>query len=305
MKGRKIIVVVFWILSSMIQGTDAIGQSIQSIGNITSVQRQVEVTHPGKEDVLTVRLGDSVLFKDFYETKTQARLKLLFDDDSILSLGENTRLQITENIYDPAQNRRSTVVSMVKGSVRALVGRLFGGAGSKFEIHTPTAVAAARGTYFIVWIIEEGSHVLTRVVNIGDSGIVAVSNINPTIEGSVNLGPNEHTTVEMGMLPTPAANIEPRSLGSLLVSTEVKDQTIEEIPKGKDAPGADVSTEVVTPISSVQAVTGGSTKNGGSTSTNSSIEQSGGVTEITYPAVPPIQQQPNPTTHLIINIPIP
>lgn len=107
------------------------------------------------------------------------------------------------------------------------------------------------------------------------------------------------------MLPTPAANIEPRSLGSLLVSTEVKDQTIEEIPKGKDAPGADVSTEVVTPISSVQAVTGGLTKSSASTSTNSSIEQSGGVTEITYPLVPPILQQPNPKTHLIIMIPIP
>lgn len=305
MKGQKTIVVVFWILNSMVQGTDAIGQSLQSIGNVTSVQRQVEVTHLGKEDVLIVRLGDSVLFKNVYETKSQARLKLLFDDESILSLGEDTKLQITENIYDPAQNRRSTVVSVVKGSVRALVGRVFGGAGSKFEIHTPTAVAAARGTYFIVWITTVGSHVLTRVVNIGDSGIVAVSNVNPTIEGSVNLGPNQHTIVEMGMLPSPAANIEPRLLGSLLVSTEVKDQTIEEIPKGKDAPGADVSTEVVTPISSVQVVTGESTKSGESPTTNSSIEQSGGATEITYSAVPPIQQQPNPRTHLIINIPIP
>src|SRR5438876_11223448 len=46
---------------------------------------------------------------------------------------------------------------MIQGKARALVGKLFAGLGSKFEVHTPTAVAAARGTYFVVWIEEKAS----------------------------------------------------------------------------------------------------------------------------------------------------
>src|SRR5207245_1988667 len=54
-------------------------------------------------------------------------------------------------------NQRSSVLRMIQGKARALVGKLFAGLGSKFEVHTPTAVAAARGTYFVVWIEEKAS----------------------------------------------------------------------------------------------------------------------------------------------------
>jgi len=135
--------------------TTTYAQQAEAIGNVAAVQRQVEVMHPGGTTVSLVKLGASVLFKDTYETKSQSKLKLLFRDDSVLSLGENTRLQIAENIFNPDQSQRSTVINMMNGSVRALVGKFFGGPGSKFEIHTPTAAAAARGTYFIVWTVRQ------------------------------------------------------------------------------------------------------------------------------------------------------
>jgi len=287
MRNRQIFVTATLLFSALLmQTTGAIAQSSQSIGSVTAVQRQVDVIHPDQSSVAMVKLGESVLFKDTYETKSQSRLKLLFEDDSILSLGENTRLEIAENIYDPAQNRRSTVVKMVNGSVRALVGKIFGGSGSKFEIHTPTAAAAARGTYFIVWTSKEGELDPTGVVNIGESGRVAVSNVDPAVEGSVELDRNQYTLVEEGKPPIPAATISPGLLRGLLASTEARDQTISEVPKGTEAPGSDVSNVVVPPFPSEQPT--------------------GGETVVGAPTVPPIQQQPmTDKTPVSVNVQFP
>jgi outer membrane protein OmpA-like peptidoglycan-associated protein len=158
MRSQRVFVTVsLGALAVLVGVASTHAQQVDSIGNITAVQPRVEVMHPGASAVAEVKMGAPVLFKDTYETMSQAKLKLLFHDDSILSLGEKTRLQITENVYNPLQGQRRTVINVVNGTVRALVGKVFGGPGSKFEIHTPTAVAAARGTYFIVWTLKQKS----------------------------------------------------------------------------------------------------------------------------------------------------
>lgn len=273
---------------------EAVGEEIPMIGSVTAIQREANVTHPGELQVEMVKLGESVLFQDLYETKEKAKLKLLFHDDSILSLGENTRLQITENIYDPGQGRRSTVVDMLSGSVRALVGKIFGGPGSRFEIHTSSAVAAARGTYFIVWTFERGGADPTGVVNIGDSGKVEVKNADSQVVGSVILGRNEFTVVDSGLPPSLPVVIDTAMLNSLLLSTEVKDQAVGEIPKGMDAPGSDVSAEspVPVPLTPVKAARGGAA--GGDD--RSRLLEEGDTIDREYPVVPPILQEPSMNT---------
>jgi len=285
MKIKMILFVLSGVMAFMALFFGTKTQASEMIGNITAVQREVNVIRPGKLDVELVTLGGSVLFKDFYETKQEAKLKLLFDDDSILTLGENTQLEITENIYDPKENRRSTVFSMVNGSVRALVGKIFGGPGSKFEIHTPTAAAAARGTYFIVWKPEKGKGP-TGVVNIGEKGLVEVNNIEPTVEGSVMLQKNQYTMVEEGQAPTPAARIDLKLLGSLLLKTEVKDKVVKEVPKGMEAPGSDVSMETLSPIpGQIPGIEQASLE--GEVFTETTITDGG-----EFPTIPPLPQQP-------------
>ena len=100
---------------------------------------------------------------------------------------------------------------MVKGTVRAPDWKnLWRPRLLRFEIHTPTAAAAARGTYFIVWTTNAGGQDPTGVVNIGETGKVAVSNIDPAIGGSVELGHNQYTLVDEGKPPTPPSGTQPR-----------------------------------------------------------------------------------------------
>ena len=289
MNTRRCIVITLGVLIVLTWGTSSHGQSTKPIGHVTAVQREVVVTHPGQLDVVVVNLAGSVLFKDTYETKAKARLKLLFEDDSLLSLGEKTALQITENIFDPTQDRRSTIIDLLNGTVRVLVGKIFTGGDSRFEIHTPTAVAAARGTYFIVWSVTEGGDDPTGIVNIGESGVVEVSNIDPAIEGSVELRQkNRYTIVEQGKLPTPPAMIEPGLLGRLLTSTEVKDQTSDDVPIGLEAPGSDVSAEEVTPLAPQQVTSG--------------VEIATDSPEAIFSTMPDFPQQPPLTTPVDVTI---
>jgi hypothetical protein len=239
-------------------------------------------------DVARVSLGGSVFFQDLYQTKDDSRLKLLFQDDSILTLGERTSLKITDNIYNPAKNQRSTVVDMAQGSVRALVGKVFGGAGSKFEIRSPTAVAAASGTYFIVWTTGEGKDLLTFVLNIGESGRVSVRNIDLRIAGSVELGQNDYTMIEKGKSPTAVSKADYLLFRRLSRATEIKDQVVRDIPDVAQLPGFDVAREPVTLHVLTQAAKRARGKPAGATN-----QETGSSLEGTLLVIPPILQQPN------------
>ena len=133
------------------------GLTQQAIGFYLTVIGKPTVVHVGQPAAMPVKLRESVYFKDVIETQADSRAKALFDDDSILTVGESSRVEVSEYIYDSANDQRSTVLRLVQGKARALVGKLFAGLGSRFEVHTPTAVAAARGTYFVVWIEEKAS----------------------------------------------------------------------------------------------------------------------------------------------------
>ena len=176
--------------------------SKDAIGFFAAVAGQVQTTHVGRPAAIPAKLREAVFFKDLIETQATSRAKAMFQDDSILTVGENSRVEISEHVYDPANNQRSTVLKLTQGKARALVGKLFAAAGSKFEIHTPTAVVAARGTYFVVWI-EEGTKT-------GDAGT-----IRPVLFGGQDLAQ------DVGLPPgtTGVANISNRGVtGANIVS---------------------------------------------------------------------------------------
>ena len=126
----------------------------KSIGNIVTMQGTVAVTHSGTSQSVPANLRDKVFFRDYIETGMNSRTKALLIDDSIITLGDNSSIEITEHVFNPDTNSRSAIINLLAGKIRVLVGKTFKGIGSKFEVHTETASVAARGTYFLVWIEE-------------------------------------------------------------------------------------------------------------------------------------------------------
>ena len=209
--GMAMVIVTLCVSTSLVWAQSG---SDEGVGVFTAVRGAVTVTHPGVVRAQPVKLYDKVLWKDVIETRKESRTRAFFEDDSVLTVGENSRVEVTEYIYDPDRNMRQTVVKLFQGKLRALVGKVFTGSGSKFEIHTPTAVAAARGTYFVVWT-EDG---MTGIVNIGQSGRVDFTSAGHT----VTVAPGEYSVAAPGKPPTPPAvyNADPKVGAGPVVKAE-------------------------------------------------------------------------------------
>jgi hypothetical protein len=197
------------------------------VGSFTSLTGQVFAVHEGRPGRTAIRLNDPVHFHEVIQTLSQSRARAWLRDDSVLTVGEHSRIRVDEHLVDPSRDVRQVVVALAQGRVRAFVGKVFAGAGSKFEVHTPTAVTAARGTDFVVWLeepdeaasAEEADTELgpsrpisgrpvqwlpaTGLANIGHHGDVTFR----TEEGMVLVRPGQFSIAHPGLPPSSPAPI--------------------------------------------------------------------------------------------------
>ncbi len=125
--------------------------------------------------------------KDVITTGINSRAKLTFSDRSMLNLGELSVLEVKEYHYNALRKRSKSIYELVKGTLKTVVGR------SDLKIHTPTAICAARGTEFIIWIEKDGGTTLTGIIMI--EGETTIRNINNHIKEAVTVRAGEMTRV--------------------------------------------------------------------------------------------------------------
>jgi len=94
-------------------------------------------------------IWQSKMLKDGDKARTlnDSRANIRLADNSVITIGENTTVQMTDFKLTPQS--RIAKLNLLAGKLRIKVGKFFGKE-SKFEVTTPTAVLAARGTDFYV-----------------------------------------------------------------------------------------------------------------------------------------------------------
>ena len=72
----------------------------------------------GKADVvnrnLELKIKESIYFGDVIKTGPKTNMQILFDDQTVFTIGENTEIVINEFIYDPNQNNELNKISVSK-----------------------------------------------------------------------------------------------------------------------------------------------------------------------------------------------
>jgi len=112
-------------------------------GQVLAVKKDVYRIRGSAQDNAKPKMD--IAMKDAVATDKDSRTKLFFNDDSILNLGELSRVEVEEYLYSPEKQRSKSVYRLIDGSIKVIVGR------SDLEVHTASAVAAARGTKFIMF----------------------------------------------------------------------------------------------------------------------------------------------------------
>ena len=167
---------------------DAIGKFTELRGDVTLKRAQQSIKPKVDENVQT---------KDLVATGAKSRAKLLLADESMLSVGQNSNLEITEFLLD--RGKRSSVLSLTAGTAYTKVEK-FLSPDTKFEVRTPTAVAGVRGTEWITVVESNPGTTFYALAN-------AISVLNPQFPAQVVvLQPGQFTVVALGAAPTaPAA----------------------------------------------------------------------------------------------------
>ena len=121
---------------AMAQGTAPIvGAASHVIGAVTAI-------HPGGE-TQTVTLNDKIVQDETLETRADAGVHMLFLDDTVLRMGENSKLTIDTFVYDPATREGINALEFNIGAFRFITGKM---AKEEISIKLPTGILGVRGT---------------------------------------------------------------------------------------------------------------------------------------------------------------
>lgn len=69
----------------------------------------------GSDKEIKVTGVEGVYFQDVNKTEENGKVQLRFDDDSVLTIGEDARIEIGKMIYDPVKNTRDVLVKQLVG----------------------------------------------------------------------------------------------------------------------------------------------------------------------------------------------
>jgi FecR-like protein len=143
-RWARILKICILALISVLWVGSAYAQKPEPIGIVTAVKGQVTVVSAGVSE--SVGQGARVFLGDRFQTGDNSGVKILFNDDTLISLGANTTYEITEFVYNPT--KRKSISNILTGKIKAIIQKFEGE--SNVEFTTPNAVAGIKGTILYV-----------------------------------------------------------------------------------------------------------------------------------------------------------
>ena len=141
MYSKKIIILLILILLPNL----AIANTSKFIGVVGAAIG--EIKNQNDESLVD---GSKIFFGDTIISKEKSNAQILFLDQTVLTLGEDTELTIDEFIYDPKSHEGSFVSNVKSGTVKFITGQISKQNPENLEVKVPSGVLGARGTEFIV-----------------------------------------------------------------------------------------------------------------------------------------------------------
>lgn len=196
------------VVFSLVVGSAApVAAQAPAAGQVTAQIPQASIDRPAGRQ--TAAPGTAVFWNDVVVTEPAGRVRITLGDGSILNIGSNSSLTVTQH---NAQTRE-TDLTLTYGRVRARVSKLQGG--QKFEMKTNTAVLGVIGTDFFV----EASGTQTRVIVF--EGVVHIRNINAAIAGSTHVLSGQQVVVGADQPPPAPQPASPAEVQEFLQETDV------------------------------------------------------------------------------------
>lgn len=154
----------------------AIPLQAEGVGIVTAVRGTATVSREPTPQPKSLSFKDDLFWQDTLNTGTDSRLRMLILKKSVITMKEQSRLQLREEAPTPTQPRGKSVVNLLAGSVRAVVEK-DALKEKDYEIRTNIAVAAIRGSD----IVGERTSAIESSFYTGPGATASVIHANPAI----------------------------------------------------------------------------------------------------------------------------
>jgi hypothetical protein len=186
--------------------------SAQVVGIVTGLLGSATVERAGSLGLEPLALNNEVHQGDILRTGSGARLRVTLRDASVLSLGADTELKLDHLALSAPPAEPGSFFTLAGGFLRAAVGRLR--PGSLFEIHTPSMIAAVRGTNWI----ESYSAGATELF-VAEGRVLATNAVDRTDWALLDAG--EGVTFRVGSPHTPVVRWGKEKINRYVEATRV------------------------------------------------------------------------------------
>ena len=183
-----------------------VGKIISIVGMVDFKvpSNQDSVAQSGEGEVKTVAFTpwakakphQVVYTSDVFRTSKKSRLRILFNDKSLIALGPKSEMKVESYIYKPEEKLRQGVIKVAYGLSMYIINKGQKNKKSSFRIVTPTANIAARGTQGYVSVST------TETIVANQYGAVVASNIDLTVEGQQLVEAMMQSIIALGQPPT-------------------------------------------------------------------------------------------------------
>ena len=99
--------------------------------------------------------GSKIFYGDTILANSKSNAQILFLDETVMTVGENTELTIDDFIYNPITNDGNFVTNIKSGIVKTISGKISEKSPEKLEVKMPNGSLGVRGTEFIVSLNSE------------------------------------------------------------------------------------------------------------------------------------------------------
>ena len=148
MTGRSSVALLFALLTA----SPAFGQGATPAGRIKIAAGMAFVVREGQR--IPAAVGTPVYERDSLATGADGRVGITLRDDTRLSIGPETTVELNRFLYAPADSQYSFVLRVVRGVVAYVSGRIAKLSPDAVRLETPAAIVGVRGTRLVMRVEE-------------------------------------------------------------------------------------------------------------------------------------------------------
>ncbi len=127
--------------------------SDEAAGSLRMKKGDVSIERSGAN--IKAENGSPVYPNDAVRTGADGSVGIIFKDDSRISLGPNSRLDLKKFVFKPSQGQFSMLNRLTKGTASVVSGRMAKLSPESVVLETPTTTIGVRGTSYHIKVGDE------------------------------------------------------------------------------------------------------------------------------------------------------